>query len=114
MRILIVEDEVRLAKPCGTYLGWNTILQISATTASGPDNALSDIYDLVILDVMLPKRTGFSVLQELRLSRKDHAVLMLSARSRAVRPGWRGWTAARIYYLTSPLSRRGCWPAFGC
>ena len=62
MRVLIVEDEVRLAETL------RDLLELERYTAdichdgeSGLDNALSDIYDLVILDVMLPKKDGFSV-----------------------------------------------------
>ena len=61
MRVLIVEDEVRLAETL------RDLLELERYTAdichdgeSGLDNALSDIYDLVILDVMLPKKDGFS------------------------------------------------------
>ena len=60
MRVLIVEDEVRLAETL------RDLLELERYTAdichdgeSGLDNALSDIYDLVILDVMLPKKDGF-------------------------------------------------------
>ena len=66
MRVLIVEDEVRLAETL------RDLLELERYTAdichdgeSGLDNALSDIYDLVILDVMLPKKDGFSVLRAL-------------------------------------------------
>ena len=69
MRVLIVEDEVRLAETL------RDLLELERYTAdichdgeSGLDNALSDIYDLVILDVMLPKKDGFSVLRALRPS----------------------------------------------
>ena len=82
MRVLIVEDEVRLAETL------RDLLELERYTAdichdgeSGLDNALSDIYDLVILDVMLPKKDGFSVLRALRQAGKTVPVLMLSARS---------------------------------
>ena len=71
MRVLIVEDEVRLAETL------RDLLELERYTAdichdgeSGLDNALSDIYDLVILDVMLPKKDGFSVLRALRQAGK--------------------------------------------
>ena len=67
MRILIVEDEVRLAETLRDLLELeHYTADISHDGESGLDNALSDIYDLVILDVMLPKKDGFSVLRELR------------------------------------------------
>ena len=80
---------------------------------SGLDNALSDIYDLVILDVMLPKKDGFSVLRALRQARKTVPVLMLSARSELA-DRVEGWTAVRTTTSPSPLNPRNCWPASGC
>ena len=72
MRVLIVEDEVRLAETL------RDLLELERYTAdichdgeSGLDNALSDIYDLVILDVMLPKKDGFSVLRALRQAEEN-------------------------------------------
>ena len=105
MRVLIVEDEVRLAETL------RDLLELERYTAdichdgeSGLDNALSDIYDLVILDVMLPKKDGFSVLRALRQAGKTVPVLT----------GWRGWTAVRTTTSPSPLNPRNCWPASGC
>ena len=112
MRVLIVEDEVRLAETL------RDLLELERYTAdichdgeSGLDNALSDIYDLVILDVMLPKKDGFSVLRALRQAGKTVPVLMPV---RSLRTGWRGWTAVRTTTSPSPLNPRNCWPASGC
>lgn len=59
VRILIVEDEVRLAETLRDLLELeHYTADISHDGESGLDNALSDIYDLVILDVCCPKRTG--------------------------------------------------------
>ena len=67
MRILIVEDEKRLA---GTL---QDLLRRQGYTAdvcydgiSGLDNARSDIYDLLVLDAMLPGMDGFALLRQLR------------------------------------------------
>lgn len=67
MRVLIVEDEVRLAATL------QDLLEINGYTAdvchdgeSGLDNALSGIYDVILLDVMLPKMDGFTLLRHLR------------------------------------------------
>ena len=82
MRILIVEDEHRLAATL------QDLMEIEGYTAdvchdgeAGLDNALSGIYDVVILDVMLPKMDGFTVLRRLRQSGSTTPVLMLTARS---------------------------------
>ena len=69
---------------------------------SGLDNALSDIYDLVILDVMLPKKDGFSVLRALRQEGKTVPVLMLSARSE-LSDRVEGLDCGADYYLTKPF-----------
>ena len=67
MRILIVEDEVRLASTLQDLMEMNGYsADVCHDGESGLDNALSGIYDVIILDVMLPKRNGFSVLRALR------------------------------------------------
>ena len=75
---------------------------ISHDGESGLDNALSDIYDLVILDVMLPKKDGFSILRELRRAGKTVPVLMLSARSE-LSDRVEGLDCGADYYLTKPF-----------
>ena len=75
---------------------------ISHDGESGLDNALSDIYDLVILDVMLPKKDGFSILRKLRQAGKTVPVLMLSARSE-LSDRVEGLDCGADYYLTKPF-----------
>ena len=103
MRILIVEDEVRLAATL------RDLLELHGYTAdmchdgeAGLDNALSGIYDLVILDVMLPKMDGFAVLRRLRGSGAGVPVLMLTARSE-VEDRVAGLDSGADYYLTKPF-----------
>ena len=103
MRVLIVEDEVRLAETL------RDLLELERYTAdlchdgeSGLDNALSGIYDLVILDVMLPKLDGFSVLRRLRQQGSAVPVLMLTARSE-VTDRVEGLDCGADYYLTKPF-----------
>ena len=63
MRVLIVEDEVRLAATLQDLMELDGYAaDVCHDGESGLDNALSGIYDVVILDVMLPKMDGFSVL----------------------------------------------------
>lgn len=104
MRILIVEDEVRLASTLQDLLELNGY---SADTChdgeSGLDNALSGIYDMVILDVMLPKMDGFAVLRHLRAAGNAIPVLLLTARS-DVSDKVEGLDCGADYYLTKPFA----------
>ena len=103
MRVLIVEDEVRLAETLRDLLELeHYTADISHDGESGLDNALSDIYDLVILDVMLPKKDGFSILRELRQAGRTVPVLMLSARSE-LSDRVEGLDCGADYYLTKPF-----------
>ena len=64
MRILIVEDEVQLSEALGAILEKNNyIVDRVFDGESGLDYILSDIYDGVILDIMLPKLNGIEVLK---------------------------------------------------
>ena len=82
MNILIVDDERELAGVLSDLLKQNNY---SVTTAydgeEGLDFALTGIFDLIMLDVMMPKLDGFSVLKEIRRNKIDTPVLMLTAKS---------------------------------
>ena len=82
MRVLIVEDEVRLASTLQDLLELNGYTaDVCHDGEAGLDNALSAIYDVILLDVMLPKLDGFTVLRRLRAEGNATPVLMLTARS---------------------------------
>ena len=103
MRVLIVEDEVRLAATLQDLLemqGYSA--DVSHDGESGLDNALSAIYDVIILDVMLPKLNGFDVLRRLRAEGNTTPVLMLTARSE-VTDKVQGLDSGADYYLTKPF-----------
>ncbi len=106
MRVLIVEDEVRLAATL------QDLLEMDGFTAdvchdgeSGLDNALTGIYDVILLDVMLPKLDGFTVLRRLRAEGNATPVLMLTARSE-VTDKVTGLDSGADYYLTKPFEPR--------
>ena len=81
MRVLIVEDEKRLAQALGQIMEEQHYqVDIVYDGADGLDYALSGQYDIVILDVMLPKKDGFEVVHELREQKISTPVLMLTAR----------------------------------
>jgi len=103
MRILIVEDEVRLAQTLADLLkrqGYTA--DVCHDGVSGLDNASSGIYDLVLLDAMLPGMDGFSLLRELRRGGHSLPVLMLTARS-DVTDKVHGLDSGADYYLTKPF-----------
>ena len=103
MRILIVEDEVRLARTLADLLkrqGYTA--DMCHDGISGLDNASSGIYDLILLDAMLPGKDGFTVLQELRGGGHTVPVLMLTARS-DVTDKVHGLDSGADYYLTKPF-----------
>ena len=103
MRILIVEDEVRLAATLADLLhrhGYTTDICHNGT--DGLDSALSGIYDLLILDVMLPGMDGFTLLRHLRDNGSALPVLMLTARC-DVSDRVRGLDSGADYYLTKPF-----------
>lgn len=82
MRVLIIEDEKYLAEALMHILKKNNYaVDISLNGADGLDDALSGIYDAIILDVMLPKLNGYEVLKEIRKNNISTPVIMLTAKN---------------------------------
>ena len=80
--ILIVDDEVQLTQALSVILKqYNYSVDYATDGEQGLDYALSGIYDLIILDIMMPKIDGFTLLKILRKNSIDAPVLMLSAKS---------------------------------
>ena len=103
MRVLVVEDEIRLAATLQDLLEMNgCTADVCHDGEAGLDNALSGIYDVVLLDVMLPRIDGFTVLRRLRESGSAVPVLMLTARSE-VSDRVAGLDSGADYYLTKPF-----------
>lgn len=103
MRALIVEDDRALARTLGEMLkSAHFESDISYDGESGLDNGLSDTYDLIVLDIMLPKKDGFSIAKELRRAKIDTPILMLTARTETG-DKVRGLDSGADYYLTKPF-----------
>ncbi len=103
MRLLIVEDEVRLADTLRQLLhrqGYTA--DVCCDGVSGLDNALTGIYDLMVLDVMLPGLNGFQVARRLRDAGVTTPVLMLTAKS-DLSDRVHGLDCGADYYLTKPF-----------
>lgn len=81
MRILVVEDEKALAELVSDRLKRDHYsVDISNDGEDGMDNALSGMYDLIILDIMLPKVDGITILKEVRKQDKEIKIIMLTAK----------------------------------
>ncbi len=103
MRILIVEDEKGLNEALKAILEKSGYVTDSAYNGTdGLDFALSGIYDLIILDIMLPKISGLAILGELRQSGVSTPVLLLTAKSE-VEDKIKGLDTGADDYLTKPF-----------
>lgn len=103
MRILVVEDEKYLAEALSQILSQNNYtVDISFDGEDGLDNALSGIYDAVILDVMLPKMNGFDIVKTLRSEKISTPVILLTAKS-DVEDRIRGLDCGADDYLPKPF-----------
>jgi len=104
MRILVVEDEPKVARFIERGLREESFsVEIARDGDDGLHRALGSEFDLVVLDVMLPGRDGFSVLRELRAAGRRPRVLMLTARD-AVMDRVRGLDDGADDYLTKPFA----------
>lgn len=103
MRVLIVEDERRIAQTLADLMDLNHYTaDLCYDGESGYDNAATDIYDVIILDVMLPKLDGFTVARRLRQEGHKTPILMLTARTE-VTDRVSGLDCGADYYLTKPF-----------
>jgi DNA-binding response OmpR family regulator len=81
MRVLLIEDEIYIAKPIEQALKRdNYSVDLAFDGEHGLDCGLTDVYDIVVLDIMLPKMDGITVLRELRKNGVKTPVLLLTAK----------------------------------
>ena len=104
MKILIVEDE----KKTGDYLKQGLseagfVVDLARDGRDGMHLALSDDYDLVVLDVMLPGLDGWQVVQEIRRAGRDVPVLFLTARDE-IEDRVKGLELGADDYLVKPFA----------
>lgn len=104
MRILVVEDSERINRALCTALG-NTGYAVDACTdgEEGLGLALSNEYDAIVLDIMLPSRDGLSVVRELRANGRTVHILLLTARD-AIADRVRGFRSGADDYLVKPFA----------
>lgn len=106
MKILIIEDEKLLADSLKALLekkGFD--VETVYDGESGAEYAELGVYDLLILDVMMPKMDGYAVARQVRAKRCSTPILMLTAKS-SLEDRIQGLNAGADYYLTKPFDSR--------
>ncbi len=104
MRILIVEDEARIRAFLGrAFEAEGFGVDVVGDGEQGLARALAGVYDLVILDLLLPGRSGLDALRELHRERSDLPVLVLSARS-DLPLKLRSFELGAVDYVAKPFS----------
>lgn len=104
MRILVVEDERRLAEALAQILSEQKyMVDIAFDGRDVYDYAISDIYDVIILDVMLPYKNGYEIAAELRKNKLQTPILMLTAKD-TIRDKVTGLDSGADDYMTKPFS----------
>lgn len=103
VKILIIEDEYNLADAISSMLKSKKYSVLIKTDGEeGLEEALTDVYDLIILDVMLPHKNGFEILKELRNERINSKIIMLTAKS-TIDDKMIGFNNGADDYLTKPF-----------
>ena len=103
MKILVIEDEKLLADSIKSMLERKGFqVECVYDGESGKEYAELGIYDLLILDVMMPRMDGLEVARQVRKARCNTPILMLTARS-DVQDRIAGLNAGADYYLTKPF-----------
>jgi two-component system copper resistance phosphate regulon response regulator CusR len=103
MRLLLVEDDERIARFVAKGLRENAYaVDVAANGEDALYQAEINIYDLIILDVMIPEKNGFEVCRELRSNGANLPILMLTARD-AVEDRITGLDTGADDYLTKPF-----------
>ena len=103
MRILVVEDEYALAELVSERLKKERyIVDVSNDGEDGLFNALSGIYDLILLDIMLPKKDGIEILREIRKEGVATKVIMMTAKGE-LDDKLLGFKEGAIDYISKPF-----------
>ncbi|WP_102262360.1 response regulator transcription factor [Mesobacillus jeotgali] len=102
-RVLVAEDEQRISHLLKMYLEREAfIVEVADNGDEALEKALQDSFDIIILDILMPGRDGFSVLEEIRKT-KDTPVIMLSAKGEA-HDLKRGEELGASEYILKPFS----------
>lgn len=103
MKILVVEDETQLADALSEILKRHRYAVDTVYNGiDGLDNALTDIYDCIVLDIMLPGMNGIEILRNIRNEKISTPVILLTARSE-IEDKINGLDCGADDYLTKPF-----------
>lgn len=103
MKVLLVEDEKLIANAVKQVLKKdNYSVDLAFDGQEGLDNALTGQYDVIVLDILLPKMDGLIVLREIRLSHTNTPVIMLTAKGET-KDKIRGLDCGADDYLAKPF-----------
>lgn len=103
VKLLVVEDEKRLADTIKQILeNENYLVDVVYDGQDAYDYVVSDTYDAVVLDVMLPKMTGIQVVQKLRGEQNATPIILLTAKDQT-EDKVRGLDSGADDYLTKPF-----------
>ena len=106
VKILIIEDEKILANTLKTLLQSKGFeVEVVYDGEAGEEYAELGIYDLLIMDVMMPKMDGYTLAKSVRAKRCSTPILMLTAKSE-VEDRIHGLNCGADYYLTKPFDTR--------
>lgn len=104
MHVLIIEDDAKTAEfVSGAFAQSGYVTTVCNDGESGAAAALSGSYDAAVIDIMLPKRDGLSIIRALRAAGKDLPVIVLSARGN-VDAKILGLEAGADDYMAKPFS----------
>lgn len=106
MRVLLIEDEYALADALAASLKKdNYTVDVSYDGEDGLDQALTGIYDVIVLDIMIPKMNGIEVLRSIRDEKLATPVIMLTAKS-TLEDKLRGFDVGADDYITKPFQTK--------
>ena len=106
MKILIIEDEYSLADAISEMLKKeNFDVKIITDGEKGENEALTNIYDLILLDIMLPNKNGFEILNNLKNEKIDTPIIILTAKSE-IYDKLNGLENGADDYITKPFHMR--------
>lgn len=104
IKILVVEDDENLANNIATFLSDFSEVHIENDGLSGKFAATENVYDLIILDIMLPEMNGYDVLKNIRNDKINTPVLILTAKAE-IDDKVHGFNLGADDYLTKPFHR---------